>query len=172
MKKTIQILTENYNRLEKENNSLKKTNDMLRQNLQKFFPKIIHHSKEFLPNENNQIEILAGRAGAFKAKKLSILTRIKNDNLICCCRKQIKSCSVDLLAITIMGIPQLVSYENSGHINTKYFEISRNVDIGVFGSSPGQGLQMRFKNPNFFAVDIGIVIEGFCASTERIGYDI
>jgi hypothetical protein len=169
-KSPIEIITENYNRLEKELIQIQKENENLKQHLKEKFPNTVYSSIDLKPYENSDsaqyLEVLAGRFGAFRPMRVSILCRRKTQES----GVFEKECSADLLSVTIMGAPQFGNFfSDCYYSDTKFFENGKNVNWGVFGNSLGQGLGFKIRNPHNFCVSVSVMVDGYGANTSMIG---
>lgn len=115
------------------------------------------------------VEVLAGRSGAFKPRAVYMVGIGAEDPSI--------NARFQILDVTVMGNPQLVSYQGTTVATdrglTDFFNLQcapQPVDWAVFGASAGQGLNIVVRNPDA-AVDavFYIAVWGDAASSELIG---
>lgn len=107
-----------------------------------------------------KLEVLAGRSGAFKPRKLQIDV-VSKDTL--------NFTNIELVNIKCMENGQFGSMGDKSKINTAYFNELRDVNFDVFGASAKQGLIFKFNNPTNEDVLIYISILGDCACADLIG---
>jgi len=115
------------------------------------------------------VEVLAGRAGAVKPRATYMVGIGVDDPSV--------NVRFQILDVTVMGNPQLVSYQGSTVATdrglTDFFNLQcmpQPVDWAVFGASAGQGLVITVRNlePVISAV-FYIAIWGDAASCDLIG---
>lgn len=176
---SLRLLLDVYSKLSKKYKKLKIKKDSLEKIVNNPYinSKIIYGAIDLNPYEDHAgatrltgLEILADRAGAFKPHKITVFCRRKTQE------SGIISidCSVDVLSVEVMGIPQFANYcdlrnKIYKYIDSRFFESGKIVDWAVFGASAGQGLLISLRNQNNFTVSVSIIIEGMAADTSLIG---
>lgn len=118
--------------------------------------------KNFVIGSNDIItaEILAGRAGAFKVRKMQILVRRSND-LDC-------YASIEIGKIYCSDCPQTINYQKERSLSDVFKE-PVDVDFMVFGAREGEGLKIEFYNPNHEAVNVYVTLWGDAATSDLLG---
>lgn len=124
----------------------------------------ICHSFEINPLSGSSTELTASLY-AIKSDKLQILVKSLKFG---------KEKFVELANVTIMGEPQMVTYNGMTDVkqrgNTLVFKNYLDVsDWSVFGSSAGQGLILDFVNPFNEKLKVSIVLKGFRSSSDKLG---
>ena len=115
------------------------------------------------------VEVLAGRSGAFKPRAVYMVGIGAADPSI--------NARFEILDVTVMGNPQLVSYQGTTVATdrglTDFFNLQcapQPVDWAVFGSSAGQGLNIVVRNPDPAAAAVFyIAVWGDGASPDLVG---
>lgn len=115
------------------------------------------------------IEILAGRGGAFKPRAVYMVGTATDDPSV--------NARLEIANITVMGDPQLINFNGltdttqrgiTDFYNLQY--MPQPVDWAVFGSSAGQGLVIDVVNPDAAqAAFLYIAIWGDAASSDLLG---
>lgn len=130
---------------------------------------VFKNSGEVAAGAESSIEVLAGRAGAFKPRAVYMVGIGSADPSV--------NVRFQILDVNVMGDPQLVNYQGSSIAIerglTDFFNMQcmpQGVDWTVFGSSAGQGLQITVRNlePATAAV-FYIAIWGDAASCDLVG---
>lgn len=128
---------------------------MQRSNLKTLFVREICKS-----GKTTKIEALAGRAGAFKPRKLHIET-ISETTL--------DTKNIQLINVICVGDCQIGSLGETSSVSTSYFNEIRDVNFKVFGACRKMGLIFEFYNPTNEDVIVYITILGDAAVTDLIG---
>jgi hypothetical protein len=114
------------------------------------------------------VEVLAGRGGAFKPRAVYMVGIGEADSSI--------NVRFEILNVTVMGNPQLISYNGVGTYEergiTDFFNLQcmpQPVDWTVFGSSQGQGLAITVRNLGSVAARFYIAVWGDAADCGLVG---
>lgn len=117
----------------------------------------------------SNIEILAGRGGAFKPRAVYMVGTATDDPSV--------NARFEIANVTVMGEPQLINYNGLTDTTqrgvTDFYNLQcmpQPVDWAVFGSSQGQGLIIDVVNPDAAqAAFLYIAIWGDSANSDLIG---
>ena len=126
---------------------------------------------------STKLKVLAGRGGAFKARKLridvigdvavnrfgEIISKSTSNNLIK------KPVGITLTNISVLGTTQFEYHSDSSKVCTSYFSKYRDIGFKCIGSQEKQGFVFEFFNPLNYNVRVYISMLGDAASTEMIG---
>lgn len=115
------------------------------------------------------IEILAGRGGAFKPSAVYMVGTATDDPSV--------NARLEIANVTVMGDPQLINFNGLTDATqrgiTDFYNLQcmpQPVDWSVFGSSAGQGLVIDVVNPDAAqAAFLYIAIWGDAASSDLLG---
>lgn|SRR5574338_317981 len=130
---------------------------------------VFKNSESVDPLGTASVEVLAGRAGAFKPCAVYMVGIGADDPSV--------NVRFQILDVTVMGNPQLVSYQGTTVASdrglTDFFNLQcmpQPVDWAVFGASAGQGLIVSVRNlePEIDAV-FYIAVWGDGATCDLIG---
>jgi hypothetical protein len=121
------------------------------------------------PAGTANIEILAGRGGAFKPRAVYMVGTATDDPSV--------NARLEIANVTVMGEPQLINYNGLTDVTqrgiTDFYNLQcmpQPVDWAVFGSSQGQGLIIDVVNPDTAQTAyLYIALWGDAASSDLIG---
>lgn len=123
--------------------------------------KLIFQNITIDPKSTKECEILAGRSGAFKVRKMQILVK-ETQNLNC-------YASVEIGKIRgYDDIPQTMNYSGEKGLSDVFKE-PVDVDFNLIGSGKGEGLRIQFHNHNDSQVNVYISIWGDAATMNLLG---
>lgn len=130
---------------------------------------VFKNSGDVTAESTATVEVLAGRSGAFKPRSVYMVGIGSEDPSL--------NARFQILDVTVMGNPQLVSYQGTTVTTdrglTDFFNLQyapQPVDWAVFGASAGQGLNIVIRNPDpVLTAVFYIAVWGDAASSELIG---
>lgn len=113
--------------------------------------KFIFSRVECVKNKITTAHVLAGRSGAFKPKYLQIISNNGKD--------------LEIVDITVLRKQQIDYLDESNSLSSNHFRNMKKVNFDVFGASNRQGLEIKFKNNNYYNVTNYITVVGIPASS-------
>jgi hypothetical protein len=139
--------------------------------------RLLFASGDCKSQETTKLKVLAGRGGAFKARKLRIdvigdVAINRFGNII------LKSTSINLVKrpvditltnISVLGTTQFEYHSDSSKVCTSYFNKYRDIGFKCIGSHEKQGLIFEFYNPSNYDVRVYISLLGDAATCNMVG---
>lgn len=139
--------------------------------------RLLFASGECKSQETAKLNVLAGRGGAFKVRKLridvigdvalnrfgKIISKSTSNNLVK------RPVDITLINISVLGTNQFEYHSDSSKVCTSYFNKYRDIDLKCFGSQEKQGLVLEFFNPLNYNVRIYVSLLGDAAINDMIG---
>lgn len=130
---------------------------------------LFRRSTSIAASGTQNIEILAGRGGAFKPRAVYMVGTATDDPSV--------NARLEIANVTVMGDPQLINFNGITDATqrgiTDFYNLQcmpQPVDWAVFGSSAGQGLVIDVVNPDAAqAAFLYIAIWGDAASSDLLG---
>ena len=139
--------------------------------------RLLFASGDCKSQESTKLKVLAGRGGAFKARKLridvigdvavnrfgDIISKSTSNNLIK------RPVDITLTNISVLGTTQFEYHSDSSKVCTSYFSKYRDIGFKCIGSQEKQGFVFEFFNPLNYNVRVYISMLGDAASSDMIG---